>query len=664
MKGENSRKALLILLVTIIILAMIPLLTTQVGGATEARMHECSGAEPSQKLGPFDEKLELTADTPTGSTYMLYDHHGGWWCDAEKTDDNTDDDLMCWASAASNVLEWTGWGSVSGMWNTDQMFQYSLNYWDDRTGWPTSAWKWWFDGTLADVAGGGNFWSGYTWTDYLHEEIDPALALQAIDNYLHAGYGVAIGIWDGGHVITCWGFQYDSSFDKATHPGDYYLGVWVTDSDDDKWWVGPAVDAPNSLRYLPVDWNGTHWKLVGGYGGWHISGICGFEPFPDNNRPVANAGGPYSGQEGSPMTFDGSGSSDPDGDSLMYRWDFDNDGLWDTGWSSSPYATHIYLDDYTGNVVLQVCDFHVAGALLDGAITSVTVINVAPIVDGGLDQTADEGYVIIFSGSFTDPGTLDTHIIEWDFGDGTPVVTGTLTPTHAYGDNGVYAVTLTVTDDDDGVGIANLMVTVNNVATTTAVSTHQPNQQFVLPIVHTLTFSGSFTDPGWLDSHAATWDFGDGTVVPGIITEENIEPDATGTTTADHVYSTPGTYTVTLTITDDDGGVGTDTMQVTVVGAREAVQITNDYIQALSDSAFKGNPNHRKNAFNNMFAAINAMLNNEQYSGAIQHLRNNIREKADGTVDGSPKNDWIIDPTAQQEICMKIDDITAYLETY
>jgi len=662
MKREDSRKAMSILLITFMTLAMIPLLTTQVSGATDAPIHEGSGAESLQEFGPFDEGLELTADTPTGSSYMLYDHHGGWWCDAEKTKDNDDDDLMCWAAAASNVLEWTGWGFVSGMWNTDQMFQYSLNYWDDRTGWMTSAWKWWFDGTLADEPGGGNLWPGYTWTDYLYEENDPALALQAIDDYLHAGYGVAIGIWDGGHVITCWGFQYDGSFDKTTHPGDYYLGVWVTDSDDDKGWTGPAVDAPNSLRYLPVGWNGTHWNLVEGYGGWHISGVGAFEPFPDNNRPAADAGGPYAGDEGSAITFDGSGSSDPDGDTLQYRWDFDNDGLWDTAWSSSPYASYTWYDDYTGTVVLEVYDSRSEGALMDGAIASVTVNNVAPTVDAGPDQTVNEGDTISFLGSFTDPGTLDTHTIEWDFGDAT-IVTGTLTPTHAYGDNGVYTVTLTVTDDDGGVGTDALTITVNNVAPTVIVLMNQPNSQFILPVVHTLTFNGSFTDPGWLDAHTAMWDFGDGPIVPGILTEENVEPDATGTTTADHVYSEPGTYTVTLTITDDDGGVGTDTIQVIVVGAQEAAQITNDYIQALSDSAFKGNPNQRKKAFNNMFSAIDAMLDNEEYNGAIQHLRNNIKEKTDGSVGGNPKNDWIIDPTAQQEICMKIDDITAYLET-
>lgn len=204
-----------------------------------------------------------------------------------------------------------------------------------------------------------------------------------------------------------------------------------------------------------------------------------------------------------------------------------------------------------------------------------------------------------------------------------------------------------------------------NVApTATLDSLDQPNPQFILPTVHTLTFTGSFTDPGWLDTHTATWDFGDGTVVSGTLAEENIEPDATGTTTADHVYSDPGTYTVTLTITDDDGAVGTDTMEVTVVGAGEAKEIINEYIQSLPDEAFRNNPNQRKKALNNMFSAIDDMLADEEWKGAIQDLRNNIRGKSDGFVDGRLSNDWIIDPTAQQEICMKIDDLTAYLETF
>jgi len=283
-----------------------------------------------------------------------------------------------------------------------------------------------------------------------------------------------------------------------------------------------------------------------------------------------------------------------------------------------------------------------------------------PSVNAGLDQVVNEGDTVNFSGSYTNPGIGDT--IAWDFGDGT-TASGTLTPAHVYGDNGVYTVTLTVTNVG-GVGTNSLTVTVNNISPTATInSISQPNPQFILPTVHTLTCTGSFTNPGWLDTHTATWDFGDGTVVFGTLSEENIKPDATGITTAQHVYSKPGTYVVTLTITDDDGGVGTYTTQVKVIGAKESNAIINKYIQSLPNEAFKNNPTQLRKAFNNMFAAINQMLDNEEYRGAIEDLRNNIRAKADGFVDGNPKNDWIIDPTAQKEICMSIDDLTAYLET-
>ena len=65
----------------------------------------------------------------------------------------------------------------------------------------------------------------------------------------------------------------------------------------------------------------------------------------------------------------------------------------------------------------------------------------------------------------------------------------------------------------------------------------------------------------------------------------------------------------------------------------------------------------------NKFAAIGEMLDAENYQGAINKLQNDIRAKADGYVDGNPKNDWITNPEAQQEICNMIDDLVAYLQS-
>jgi pimeloyl-ACP methyl ester carboxylesterase/PKD repeat protein len=377
-----------------------------------------------------------------------------------------------------------------------------------------------------------------------------------------------------------------------------------------------------------------------------------------NQPPVAEAGGPYVGDEGSAITFDGRGSTDPDGDTIQYRWDFNNDGTWDTEWSSSPTADHTWGDDLSSIVMLEVSD----GELTDTDTASVAINNVVPTVEAGDNQEANEGDTISFDGSFTDSGA-DTHTMEWDFGDGS-TTTGTLTPTHTYGDNGTYIVTLKVTDDDGGVGTDTLEVKVQNIAPSATInSINQPNPHFILPIIHTLTFKGSFTDPGWLDTHTAKWDFGDGTTVAGTLTEENIQPDATGTITANHAYSEPGTYTVTLTVTDDEGSVSVVTSTVRVMTAEEAKEFVNNYIQKLPDSVFKRPARARKASLANMFAAVDKMIAKSNYRGAIKMLQHCIRAKADGFVDGAPKNDWITDAKAQQEICKMIDDLISYLKT-
>jgi PKD repeat protein len=139
------------------------------------------------------------------------------------------------------------------------------------------------------------------------------------------------------------------------------------------------------------------------------------------------------------------------------------------------------------------------------------VTNVAQTVEAGSDQTINEGDIASFSGNFTDPGN-DTHTIDWDFGDGT-TATGTLTPTHVYADNGEYTVTLTVTDDDGGVGIDTLNVTVNNLAPSLS-SILAPTDP--VQVGTEITASANFSDPGILDTHTAQWAWGDGNFSEGI----------------------------------------------------------------------------------------------------------------------------------------------------
>jgi hypothetical protein len=380
------------------------------------------------------------------------------------------------------------------------------------------------------------------------------------------------------------------------------------------------------------------------------------------NPPSIDVGGPYSGSEGSPITFNAS-ASDLDGDLLNYRWDYDEDGIYDTGWSSSNSLTHTWYDDHIGTVTVQVCD----GQWTSTDTTLVVVSNVAPTADFNNNGPKDEGnpVTVSFSNQY-DPGIFDTFTYSFDWeNDGVYNIVDQIIPSasHTWGDNGIFKVKGKIKDDDDGYTEYTTNVIVENVPPTIIdLFMSQPNPQFILPHVHDLIFSGSFTDPGWLDTHIGTWDFGDTTSISGNVIEENNQPDATGNITGDHVYTTPGDYTITLTVSDDDGGTDVEILEVEVVNEFGALQDLNDYIQNLSDNAFKNLAMIRKMIINNKISVVFKMLDNQIYENAINKLNNDIRTKADGYIDGNPTNDWIIDSEAQYHICMKIDDLTAYLD--
>ncbi len=180
--------------------------------------------------------------------------------------------------------------------------------------------------------------------------------------------------------------------------------------------------------------------------------------------PVADANGPYAGYEGSLITFNSSGSYDLDDNIIIYEWDFDGDGIYETNtYETNGTVNHTWCDDYFGNVSLRVTDS--CGAT-DVNNTTVTVLNVPPTADAGPDQTVYAGDLVIFNGSVTDPG-CDNLTYEWEFGDGTNA-TG-MNTTHIYFDKGNYTVTFTVTDDDGGVGTDTVIIAVNPISATATI---------------------------------------------------------------------------------------------------------------------------------------------------------------------------------------------------
>jgi uncharacterized repeat protein (TIGR01451 family) len=194
----------------------------------------------------------------------------------------------------------------------------------------------------------------------------------------------------------------------------------------------------------------------------------------ENKPPDASAGGPYEVTEGFPVHFDASASSDPEGTALQYRWDFTNDGTWDTEWSPDPKVSHTWTDDYTGVVNLEVSD----GVLTSTDIAPVMVKNVPPVVTVAPSREVIAGNTVRFNVSFTDLGYLDSHTAVWDFGDSTsqsgkvteqnipPASAGFVNGSHVFSRKGVYTVKLTVTDDDGGSGTTEFPVTVKPIPAT------------------------------------------------------------------------------------------------------------------------------------------------------------------------------------------------------
>lgn len=287
--------------------------------------------------------------------------------------------------------------------------------------------------------------------------------------------------------------------------------------------------------------------------------------------PDANAGGPYEAVECAPVTFDGSLSADADGDPLQYRWDFTGDGTWDTQWSPLPTAANVWQEDCAGVALLQVSD----GEATDADFAGVVVQNAAPQVRALAYSDTLEGSGAYVTATFTDAGALDTHEATIDWGDGTMSAatveeaggSGAVAGNHIYADNGNYAVTVTVTDDDGAAGTATCTVRVHNLGPALEGLSDRTAVEG-----ESVSIGAPFSDEGTRDTHSATIEWGDGTTGDGTVEEA----DGSGTVTGSHVYADNGTYTARVTVRDDDGGTGTRTFDVAVDNAAPQVEAGPD----------------------------------------------------------------------------------------
>ncbi|HEV8606849.1 MAG TPA: right-handed parallel beta-helix repeat-containing protein [Tepidisphaeraceae bacterium] len=209
---------------------------------------------------------------------------------------------------------------------------------------------------------------------------------------------------------------------------------------------------------------------------------------------------------------------------------------------------------------------------------SVTAQNVNPVVTAvDLDHTTiDENGDVVVAGSFTDAGSLDTHTVTINWGDGNTglavvnPVDRTFTATHRYLDDNpsgtpsdVYTISVTVEDDDHGVSAA---------VTRTATVDNKPPDISINGAPSTnsegtfISLTSTLIDPGTLDTFIYAWS----------VTKNGALYASGSAGSFSFTPNDDATYVVTLTVTDDDGGVGTDTKTITVTDIEPTISVWGD----------------------------------------------------------------------------------------
>jgi PKD repeat protein len=297
-----------------------------------------------------------------------------------------------------------------------------------------------------------------------------------------------------------------------------FLRVWEgykEDSDESVWADGDILDATPQVTEARY----AKFTLISSGGS-------------ANAPPAADAGGSYSGAAGMAVTFDGSESTDSDGIIVRYEWDF-GDGA-SLGTASLEDVIHTYSLPGIYHVNLTVTDD------LDKTSSDTTFANIGmsqpPNAVVGGPYTGSVGKSVQFSGvDSEDPDGIIVRY-EWDFGDGLTATLSDVDVIHTYSLPGIYTVTLTTTDNagDTDKDVTEAIIGLGNIAPVA-----DAGGPYIAEANAAVRFNGSGSfDP---DGSSVTyfWDFGDGTMGSGVAPL--------------HTYSANDSYTVNLTVTDEDG---------------------------------------------------------------------------------------------------------------
>ncbi len=260
------------------------------------------------------------------------------------------------------------------------------------------------------------------------------------------------------------------------------------------------------------------------------------------DAPVADA----EIEVGHTVMFAGTGN-DPDGTlPLRYQWDFDGGAPNSTQEDPGPVAFH---EIGTYDVRFTVRDsLGFADPTPDSRTISVVAVNLSPdgqIVTPQTAMTIDQGQSVVFQGSGSDPDDDTPLSFFWDFDQGAPNTSTKDPGAIAFNDVGNFAVQLIVTDSkglaDPTPALVGITVIPPNQLPNGAID--QPVGNVTIEPGASVAFAASGTDSDANLPLGFLWSFGGGV--------EPVAVEDPGAVT----FATPGTYVVTLTVSDARGGV-------------------------------------------------------------------------------------------------------------
>ncbi|MBD3331153.1 PKD domain-containing protein [Candidatus Peregrinibacteria bacterium] len=255
---------------------------------------------------------------------------------------------------------------------------------------------------------------------------------------------------------------------------------------------------------------------------------------------------PQSGPAPLEVKFDASESTDPDGEIERYEWDLNEDGEFDDAEGIEAefefeqigtYEVSLRVTNSTGEYAIAEKEIVVEEENLPEPVITIT----------NEPETFVTGVQYVFKADQSTSPNGNIEEFEWDFGDGSGVVT-TKTATHTFDKEGTYEVVLKVIDEEEEEGEIRKSITVGAPqGKPKAIIETEPEISGTAlsgEIPFTVVFDGSSSTDSDNNIVDYEWDFdGDG------------EADSYGALVS-YTFDEEGTYNVTLSVIDADGNIG------------------------------------------------------------------------------------------------------------